>query len=147
MRECTCSTTQVLAYQKKLSGPLLDRIDLVVQVGRIDTTKLLHKNTSTNSQHTNAQHSIKSAQKIQFDRYNSSHRYNTNLSSREIKTQINLPEDVKVLLNHAAEKLNISARSYFKIIKIAQTIADLANSKKITKEHIAEALQYRQPTS
>jgi magnesium chelatase family protein len=147
VRECTCSSAQILAYQKKLSGPLLDRIDLVVQVGRIDTTKLLHQNTSTNSQHKSAQNSIRSAQEIQFNRYKSSYKYNTNLSSKVIKTQIHLSKEVRVLLDHAAEKLNISARSYFKIIKVAQTIADLANSKQITKEHIAEALQYRQSTS
>ncbi len=146
-KECSCSSTQILAYQKRLSGPLLDRIDLVVSVGRIDTSSLLVHNSSEVTQHLAAQKSVQRAQKLQFSRYSSSAKYNSNQTSRAIKHSFTLSEDVQQLLNSAAEKLGISARSYFKIIKVARTIADLESAEDITTKHIAEALQYRRTTS
>ena len=146
-KECTCSSTQIIAYQKRLSGPLLDRIDLVIPVGRIDTSSLLTHSSSQIPQHSAAQKAVQSAQKIQFSRYNSSSEYNSNQTSRAIKHSFDLSDDVQTLLNSAAEKLGISARSYFKIIKVARTIADLEAANTITIKHIAEALQYRRATS
>jgi len=145
-KECSCSSIQILGYQKRLSGPLLDRIDLVVPVGRIDTSSLLKNSMSQLSQHNAAQTAVKKAQDIQFSRYSSSSKYNSNQNSRDIKLTFNVSKDVQTLLNSAAEKLGISARSYFKIIKVARTIADLEDAKDITTKHIAEALQYRRST-
>ncbi len=146
-KECQCSSTQIISYQRRLSGPLMDRIDLVIPVERVVTHTLLDREPSTNSQHIYFQELLNKAVLAQNNRYSRDDFYNNNLSSRDIKRRISLSSSVQDLLNDAAEKLNISARSYFKIIKVAQTIADLDGTGIIAKKHIAEALQYRSMTS
>lgn len=142
-KECVCTNTQIMAYQKRLSGPLLDRIDLTINVAKVPSESLLSTETLNNSQHITAYASIKSALDRQNKRYKSSTKYNASLTNKDIKKYINLHDDSKKLLTKAADRLNLSARSYFKTIKVAQTIADLAGSDEITVEHISEALQYR----
>lgn len=142
-KECSCSSTQVLAYQKRLSGPLLDRIDLRVNVSRVSNEDLLNKDSLTNNQHLTALDLINKAIDIQNKRYNSSIIYNASLSNSDIKKYINLSTESKQLLLTAADKLSLSARSYFKIIKVARTIADLDSESEISTKHISEALQYR----
>lgn len=142
-KECTCSSTQILAYQKRLSGPLLDRIDLVVYVSRIPNETLLDIDTLSNVQHIEAQNLIDNAIHIQRDRYRSSTKYNGSMSNSNIYNHAKLPTDAKELLTKAADKLSLSARSYFKVIKIARTIADLSGDKNLSISHISEALQYR----
>lgn len=145
-KECTCSLNQILAYQKHLSGPLLDRIDLFVSVSPLPSKVLLEKKSMSREQHTTAQTSIINARKRQRDRYKSSIKSNGNISSRDIAKHITLSPDVGALLNAATDKLNLSARSYFKVIKVARTIADLEQSDEILPLHLTEALQYRQST-
>lgn len=145
-KECTCSSTQVLSYRQRLSGPLLDRIDLVVPISRVPTETLLDKKSS-DLQHNTAISDIESAQKYQFNRYKSSDKYNSSLSSAAIKTKLTLKPAAKQLLKQAADKLQLSARSYFKVIKVAQTIADIDGAESIDSQHVAEALQYRHITS
>jgi magnesium chelatase family protein len=142
-KECVCTNTQIMAYQKRLSGPLLDRIDLTINVAKVPSESLLSTETLNNSQHVTAYALIKSAIERQSKRYKSSSKYNASLTNSDIKKYINLPDDSKNLLIKAAERLNLSARSYFKTIKVAQTIADLAGNDRIMVEHISEALQYR----
>lgn len=146
-KSCSCTQQQIVNYQQRLSGPLLDRIDLVVSVARVKNDDLLSHNSLNDAQHILAQNSINKAQEMQIDRYKSSDKYNSSLSSRDVKSLISLSADVRELLAQATERLNVSARSYFKIIKVAQTIADLEGAPAITPNHVAEALQYRQPTS
>lgn len=142
-KECTCTSTQILAYQKRLSGPLLDRIDLVVNVSRVPNEALLAADSLINSQHSSAVDAINMATLAQYERYKDSSIYNASLSNNDIKKYAPLSEEAKSLLLKAADRLKLSARSYFKVIKIARTIADLAGEKDILTTHISEALQYR----
>lgn len=141
-KECTCTMPQIIRYNNKLSGPLLDRIDLLVYVDRVDTSKLLDQSSSglTSDE---LRESVLSARQIQRNRFNKDGRTNSLLTNREIKSSIGLEPATKSFLTEAAEKLDLSARGYMKTIKVARTIADLADSENITKEHISEALQYR----
>lgn len=145
-KECTCTSTQILAYQKRLSGPLLDRIDLIVAVSRVPNDTLLQLKVLQNKQHLTAIAQINKAVDRQIQRFNGSIKYNGSLSSREVAQHLKLTDDAQTLLERAANKLVLSARSYFKIIKVARTIADLDGDEEIDTRHISEALQYRQHT-
>jgi magnesium chelatase family protein len=142
-RECTCTSTQLLTYQKKLSGPLLDRIDMIVNVSRVPNTALLDHKTMSKEQHDQAKSIINLAIKSQRDRYKSSSKYNSSLSSRDVQSHLALSPAVRQFLETAAERLKLSTRSYFKVIKVARTIADLDGSNDISVGHLSEALQYR----
>lgn len=146
-KECSCSATQILAYNKRLSGPLLDRIDLIVAVSRVPNDILLDHKSMKNTQHLSVVEQISTAQKQQEMRYKSSTIYNGSLSSNQVHSLMTLDSDAKQLLTTAGERLGLSARSYFKVIKVAQTIADMVADPIIKREHIAEALQYRGQTS
>jgi magnesium chelatase family protein len=142
-KECTCSSVQILNYQKRLSGPLLDRIDLIIYVKKVDQNKLLMLNSLNKNQQLKVLMLIKSASDQQQARYNSSVIYNGSLSSSDVKKQCRLSPDATQLLHAATSRLDLSARSYFKLIKVAQTIADMAKSPLIQAEHVSEALQFR----
>lgn len=146
-KECTCSTSQILAYQKRLSGPLLDRIDLIMGVSRVPNDTILQQKVSLNIQHSKALETINNAKLLQKERYGSSDKYNGSLTSNQVNEFLRLDDDARALLTAAGEKLGLSARSYFKVIKVAQTIADLESAHTIKKTHISEALQYRGQTS
>lgn len=143
-RSCSCSSTQIINYQKRLSGPLLDRIDLTVNVARVPHETFLEKKTMSNKQHNHYKSSINRAIALQNNRYNRSNKNNGSLQSKEVEKYITLSRETKDFLLTAAKKLDLSARSYFKVIKVAQTIADLDNTPNISISHIAESLQYRQ---
>ena len=120
-KECTCTSTQIIAYQKRLSGPLLDRIDLVVNVSRVPNEELLNTDSLSNCQHLSAIELISRAVSNQNTRYNNSTIYNASLSNNEIKKYAPLSSEVKSLLLKASTRLALSARSHFKVIKVART--------------------------
>jgi magnesium chelatase family protein len=141
--ECTCSELQIQNYQKRLSGPLLDRIDMVISVSKVDNADMLKSASDQTTEHDTAKTQIRQALQAQTQRFASSGIYNSSISSHDIAAKLNLSPAVKSLMQKANEKLKLSARSYFKVIKVARTIADLENSPEITPQHISEALQYR----
>lgn len=142
-RECTCLSTQILNYQKRLSGPLLDRIDLTVAVTRVPHRELIDSNHTQKTQHSDISQKIKNAYDYQCVRYKSSHKNNGNISSKDVKRYIPLDAASLNLLDKASDSLKLSARSYFKVIKVARTIADLDGAEHVRPSDIAEALQYR----
>lgn len=140
---CTCTPHQINQYSKKISGPLLDRIDLVVGVQKVDHKHLLPttQNGATDSQ-TIAKRIIVARQKQQ-QRFSSNTKLNAHMSNRDIVNYAKLQSEAKVFLETAAHKLALSARGYMKVIRIARTIADLMGDNSITTAHVSEALQYR----
>jgi magnesium chelatase family protein len=142
-KECTCSQQQILNYEKRVSGPLLDRIDMIVKVSRVPQKELIAQEQSDKNTKKSAEYlaEISTARQRQQQRQKAP---NSTLSSKKITAVANLTDAAKQLLDSAAEKLELSARSYFKVIKVARTIADLAGSEEITDREISEALQYRQ---
>jgi magnesium chelatase family protein len=139
-RACACSQQQILNYQQKLSGPLLDRIDMVVPVARVERDKLFSSETKEKPRATEWRKQIAAARDMQMKRQK---KPNSSLSTKQLEKFAELDQAAKNILSTAADKLNLSARSYFKVLRVAKTIADLAVRENIAKEDAAEALQYR----
>lgn len=142
--ECTCTPNQISAYKKKLSGPLLDRIDLRLTISRPNISKLISPQSPTQkAPKTAVKNTLTEATRRQHARFNDETTFNSRLSPHQISTLLNLSPSAKALLDDAATRLNLSARAYFRIIRVATTISDLEASDAITEAHIAEALTYR----
>jgi len=143
-RPCTCGDWQIKKYQKKISGPILDRIDLHVEIPRLNFEKLQSSTLATNS--AEIRERVFLCHQRQKNRFADNPRrifYNSEMSSDEVKKYCPLEVDSKKLLAEATEKLQLTARAYFRIIKVARTIADLAELEQIKLDHLAEALQFR----
>lgn len=141
-KECKCSSFEIHRYFKKISGPLLDRIDIHIEIKRTKLEKLnSNKKTETSKEIKNR---VNKARKIQKDRYNGYGFYtNSELPTKLIGEFCNLDNRSNELLQDAFKKLKLSVRGYEKILKVARTIADLENEKNIKINHLAEAIQYR----
>lgn len=142
-KQCTCTDFQVQRYRAKLSGPLLDRIDLVINVPRLTTEELIN-NTSEAESSAQIRERVIKARKVQAERYqNDGILTNSELSAEMIKKYCKLDDASAQIMKMAAQKYQLSGRRYNRILKIARTIADLAGSIDIQSVHLTQALQYR----
>lgn len=141
--QCSCTPHQINAYSKKISGPLLDRIDLVVPVQKVDHKHLLPDTAPEASESMLIRQRVLKARKRQADRFKSEGKVNSHMSNRDIASHASLSTEAKAFLETAAQKLSLSARSYMKVIRVARTIADLSGDTAINTTHMSEALQYR----
>ena len=144
-KECICKPMDLDRYKRKLSGPIMDRIDIWVTVSNVDYEKL--SNSTQEGEKTGViKDRVKNAREIQTKRFkNSPRKINTNseMNVKDLNIYAPLDDATKKLLNQSAERLQLSARAYHRTIKLARTIADLEGSENITQSHILEALQYR----
>ena len=140
--ECSCTPYQINQYTKKISGPLLDRIDLVVPVQKVDHKHLL-PSIKTAAQSKEIATRVIAAREQQAQRFKSTSKVNAHMNNRDIVEIANLTKESKSFLETAAAKLALSARSYMKVIRVGRTIADLNGADNIEVVHISEALQYR----
>ena len=140
---CDCPLWKVQKYYKRLSGPLLDRIDINLRIEPVETESLTHQNRTQTESSEIIKKRVNEAYILQQTRFkNSKIRKNVEMDSSLVEKYCPLENKARDLLNAASNKLNFSARSYFKTIKVARTIADLDQVDSIKTAHIAEALQY-----
>jgi magnesium chelatase family protein len=141
-RECTCTPSQINRYRSKISGPLLDRIDMHVTVGRVKYNEIMDMKEGEGSNLIRDR--IKKCREIQEERYlNENFYFNAHLDSKSLRKYCVLEEESRHLLNAAMEKFGFSARAVDRILKMARTISDLEGNEDIESNHIAEAIQYR----
>ena len=143
---CKCTPKLIQNYNNKLSGPLLDRIDLSLNVEKVKNTELVKPRKTDTNEHNVVKNTILKAREQQYERYKNlktDNFYNSSLSSFQISQLLKLTSKASELLKTASSSLNLSARAYFKTIKVARTIADLEGSLLIENSHIGEALSFR----
>jgi len=143
-KACICKPSDLDRYKRKLSGPIMDRIDLWVSVGNVDYKKLGDVGDGEKSE--KIKERVISARKIQSERFKKLGRNiktNSEMNVKDLNTIVKLGDDVRNLLDDSAERLALSARAYHRVLKIARTIADLEDSPDIKSNHILEAIQYR----
>ena len=145
LKPCTCAPAMVTKYQKRISGPLLDRIDIHIEVPRVDYEKLSGDRMGETSE--SIRKRVQAARNIQLTRFanieSSNIVANADMRVGEIRQFCKLQDEGQHLMRAAMTQLNLSARAYHRILKLARTIADLAGSEEIQSTHLAEALQYR----
>jgi magnesium chelatase family protein len=142
---CKCNPGQILRYQKKISGPMLDRIDIHLDVPAVKVEKLAAtEKTTKNESSKQIRKRVQAARDLQLKRFRKSKiSSNSEMSNKDVKKFCPLSEDCISILKMAVSRMNLSARSYYRTIKLARTISDLEASPSIKAAHIAESLQYR----
>jgi len=141
-RPCTCSSTMITRYQKRISGPLMDRIDIHMQVPRVDYQKLRDMRQAESSDEVRAR--VEAARERQRTRFRETGiASNADMRPAQIRKYCGLDEACQNLMKTAMRQLQLTARAYHRVLKLSRTIADLAGSEAITQVHLAEALQYR----
>jgi magnesium chelatase family protein len=143
-KACVCKPSDLDRYKRKLSGPIIDRIDLWVSVGNVDYKKLGGEGNGEKSE--KIKERVLQARKIQKERFKKLNKkigLNSEMNVKDLSSIVKLSEEVRNLLDNSAERLALSARAYHRVIKIARTVADLENSEDIKSNHILEAIQYR----
>jgi magnesium chelatase family protein len=146
-RECSCTQKQIAKYRQRISGPILDRIDLTVMVAPVEVEKLSITTNALSDVQTSheAKMTVLKTRHIQAKRFEGTPLYtNSQMRNKEVKTYGKLTAEAEKFLALASQKYDFSARAYMRLIKVARTIADLANQENILAVHMAEALQYKQ---
>jgi magnesium chelatase family protein len=139
---CTCSNTMITRYQKRISGPLMDRIDIHVDVPRVPFEKLTAERRGEPSEAVRAR--VEAARTLQAERFKDTPLHaNADMGASEVKHICVLDDTGKQLMKSAMRQMNLSARAFHRILKLGRTIADLAGEEEIRPAHLAEALQYR----
>src|SRR5437870_13759154 len=142
-RECRCGPVQVQRYRQRISGPLLDRIDLHIEVPAVEYRDVASERAEESS--TTIRERIARARQRQQERFRADAKINCNarMATKQLKQHCKLGEDSHELIRVAMNELNLSARAYDRILKVSRTIADLDSGAEITPEHVSEAIQYR----
>lgn len=141
-KQCNCKPEQIKKYMNRISGPLLDRMDIHIEVNKVKYSQLEQESKNETSEEIRKR--VNRARQIQLERYQKYHIFsNSELTPKLIEKFCQLDTESKQILETAFHKLNLSARGYNKILKVARTIADLEKCEKIQQKHIAEAIQYR----
>ena len=142
-RQCRCSVKQIENYRQRISGPLLDRIDIHVEVPLVDFKELTSDNLTGKSSET-IRHRVSTERKIQVERFKSDKlTTNSAMGARQVRDHCKLDAEGKAYLEHAMEQMNFSARAHDRILKVARTLADLGGSPNIRSNDVLEAIQFR----
>lgn len=145
-RECKCSPRQIMRYHAKLSGPLMDRIDLHLNIPAVEVDKLINRNAQKQVGESSKQikERVLKAREIQRMRFGPGDVFtNANMKNKHIRQFVKIDQEAANLLKQAVNNFSLSARTYFRLLKVSQTVADLSGSDRIKSENVAEALQYR----
>jgi magnesium chelatase family protein len=142
-RECRCGPLQVQRYRQRISGPLLDRIDLHIEVPAVEYRDIASTKVEEGS--AAIRERVGRAREQQRARFRSDKKVNCNarMGTRQIRQHCKLSDESQELIRVAMTQLNLSARAYDRILKVSRTVADLQSSAEITSEHVSEAIQYR----
>lgn len=141
-KECSCTPSQIQKYLHKLSGPLMDRIDMHIEVDNVTYEELTNDILEESSEEIKKR--VDCAREIQLNRYKNSKNFsNSKMNETQLKKYCKLDQESQEILKQAFNKLQLSARGYVRILKVARTIADLENSEDIKLEHLLEAISYR----
>ncbi len=145
-KDCTCTDREVEKYRKRVSGPILDRVDMHIEVPDVETEKLSLESREKAGMESSAniRMRVEGAREVQKERFKNENIFtNAEMRNKDIEKYANLKKEAETLLMQAASKMALSARGYFKLIKLGRTIADLEEKENIEESHIAEALQYK----
>jgi len=146
VKACTCSSSMITRYQKRLSGPLLDRIDIHVDVPRVDYDKLRSQELGESSERVRERvEAARQIQRLRFEKDENVHQ-NADMGVAEVRKYCKLDDESESLMKNAMNQMQLTARAYHRILKLARTISDLAGEENIQSSTLAEALQYRART-
>ncbi len=142
--ECRCSMNDILRYRKKISGPLLDRIDMRIEAPRLEYSKIDNDNEIVEESSSTIRQRVIQGRKIQTERFKGTHiTTNSEMESKEIKIYCHLDEETQKFMERIVDQYGLSGRSYHRLLKLSRTIADLDESENIKLPHLAEAVQFR----